>query len=574
MESPSTSTRKFRFRDMENQTQSHTSPDFSSVSTDRDDDDELQSMTGKGIMHLCSELIELKAASNEEFQRNIISNYSAFVRVFKEIEGVENELVKLKNHVLTQKKLPSELDALINDVSETLDLLLSENKIDEALDIMDLEDENFQRLKFEGNTPSDVLMLYNSVICERKAMLTHQLGDSHLATRLLLEYYHLRIVTGVHDLWCSKTYLYGLYIRELAKFVFSMISQASRSFIMLHGEAFPYASELIQWACEETKVFAVCFNKYFAMLFCSLLETQKLELWPQLIENIRPCVEEILQKHIEHYKKVIGIFAATDSWVLGRYLVSGIVNEGCSSMAVGQQPEYCLLTSSGHKFVTLLQAIIEDVSPLVALQMEGSILSGLMKLFVEYTIILERAITCEKIAAEKNGSRINLAESLPQQVSILVNLSTLEQFFSIIIEDIFGSISHINSEPVRSHLVGGQLEELDSCILFIQEASSQLRDCFCQKFIHRMMLLETGSTNTPETCIDDQHDPMPSVAFHALFLELRKLEKLADDGVIEVDWLMELLRELIEAIYVWISNNKAIWATSEENFSAQHPDNF
>ncbi|KAM3731137.1 hypothetical protein ACB098_12G139800 [Castanea mollissima] len=536
---------------MENQTQSHTSPDFFSVSTDRDDDDELQSMTGKGIMHLCSELIELKAASNEEFQRNIISNYSAFVRVFEEIEGVENELVKLKNHALTQiklvKELPSELDALINDVSETLDLLLSENKIDEALDIMDLEDENFQRLKFEGSTPSDVLMLYNSVICERKAMLTHQLtlvaenprtaapelqmaldglcrlGDSHLATRLLLEYYHLRIATGVHDLWCSKTYLYGLYIRELAKFVFSMISQASRSFIMLHGEAFPYASELIQWACEETKVFAVCFNKYvkpiseingrlstvveavqFAMLFCSLLETQKLELWPHLIENIRPCVEEILQKHIEHYKKVIGIFAATDSWVLGRYLVSGIVNEGCSSMAVWQQPEYCLLTSSSRKFVTLLQAIIEDVSPLVALQMEGSILSGLTNLFVEYTIILERAITCEKLLLKK-------------MVSILVNLSTLEQFFSIIIEDIFGSISHINSEPVRSHLVGGQLEELDSCILFIQEASSQLRD---------------------------------------------------------FDWLMELLRELIEAIYVWISNNKAIWATSEENFSAQHPDNF
>ena len=144
--------------------------------------------------------------------------------------------------------------------------------------------------------------------------------------------------------------------------------------------------------------------------------------------------------------------------------------------------------------------------------MEGSILSGLMNLFVEYTIILERAITCEKIAAEKNGSRINLAESLPQQVSILANLSTLE-FFSIIIENIFGSISHINSEPVRSHLVGGQLEELDSCILFIQEASSQLRDCFCQKFIHRIMLLETGSTNTPETCIDDQHDLMPAVAF-------------------------------------------------------------
>jgi hypothetical protein len=72
-----------------------------------------------------------------------------------------------------------------------------------------------------------------------------------------------------------------------------------------------------------------------------------------------------------------------------------------------------------------IQTIIEDVSPLVALQMEGSILRGLMNLFVEYTIILERAITCEKIVTEKYGSRIKLAESLPQKVSVLVNLSTL-----------------------------------------------------------------------------------------------------------------------------------------------------
>jgi hypothetical protein len=59
-----------------------------------------------------------------------------------------------------------------------------------------------------------------------------------------------------------------------------------------------------------------------------------------------------------------------------------------------------------------------------------------------------------------------------------------------------------------------------------------------------------------------------------LFLELRKLEKLVEDGVFEVDWLMELLRELIEAINVWISNNKAIWAISKENFTVQHSDNF
>jgi 16S rRNA G966 N2-methylase RsmD len=350
------------------------------------------------------------------------------VHILEEVQGVENELMKLKNHVLTQKMHvkelidgvylkvlseetiesiiedsvfidpphPSELEAHIDDVSETLDLLLSENRIDEALVIIEMEDENLKRVQFEGNAPSDVLMSYNSSICEKKAMLTLQLtlmaenprtaalelqkarlcrlGESHLASQLLLEYYHSRIATGRHNLHRSKSYLHGTYIKELAKFLFSIISQAGRSFVMLYGEASPYASELIWWACEETKMFVICFNKYvksiskisgglskvvesvqFAMSFCSLSETQTLVLQPYLIKHIRPGVEVAQQVHINHYKKVLGIFIATDSWVLGRYLVSGVVNEAYSSIIVGNQPEYCLLTCSGREFVTLLQ---------------------------------------------------------------------------------------------------------------------------------------------------------------------------------------------------------------------------
>jgi 16S rRNA G966 N2-methylase RsmD len=96
-------------------------------------------------------------------------------RILEEVQGVENELMKLKNHVLTPKKMhvkelidgvylkvlseetiesiiedyvfidppqPSELEAHIDEVSETLDLLLSENRIDEALVIIEMEDEN------------------------------------------------------------------------------------------------------------------------------------------------------------------------------------------------------------------------------------------------------------------------------------------------------------------------------------------------------------------------------------------------------------------------------------------------
>jgi hypothetical protein len=106
----------------------------------------------------------------------------------------------------------------------------------------------FKRVQFEGNAPSDELMSYNSSICEKKAMLTLQLtlmaenprtaapklqkalvglcrlGESNLASQLLLKYYHSCIASGRHNLQCSKSYLHGTYIKELAKFVFSMIS--------------------------------------------------------------------------------------------------------------------------------------------------------------------------------------------------------------------------------------------------------------------------------------------------------------------------------------------------------------
>ncbi|KAE7997868.1 hypothetical protein FH972_002465 [Carpinus fangiana] len=589
MESSSTLSR-FRFRDhreTESSARSDTISDSSSLSSHQDDESEIQTMAGKGIKHLCSELLEIKEASDEDFHRTIFSNYSAFVRILEEVQGVENELMKLKNHVLTQKThvkelidgvylkvlseetiesiiedsvfldppQPSELEAHIDDVSETLDLFLSENRIDEALVIIEMEDENLKRVQFEGNAPSDMLMSYNSSICEKKAMLTLQLmlmaenprttapelqkalvglcrlGESQLASQLLLEYYHSRIATGRHNLHCSKSYLQGTYIKELAKFVFSMISQAGRSFVMLYGEASPYASKLIRWACEETKMFVICFNK-----------------------NLDISVAAIFNQ-------------AYSSWCGSGS--TGVVNEAYSSIIVGNQPEYCLLTCNGRKFVTLLQAFTEDVSPLVGLQMEDSILSGLMNLFMEYIIILERAImnlfmeyiiileraiTCEEIVAEKGGSRINLAESLVQQVSILVNLSTLEHFFSSIVRSIFGSISHMNSELMRNHLVGDQQKELDSCMLFIQEASGQLRAHFCQQNIHRMMLLGTGFKHTVKTSSDGQQDSMPSIAF-------------------QVNWLMELLRELIEAIFAWISNNKEIWAITEEK-TVQPSDNF
>ncbi|XP_020539036.1 exocyst complex component EXO84B isoform X2 [Jatropha curcas] len=594
MESSTVSSR-FRFRDHrqpEDSPDSGTSSDLSSVSSERDEESELESMSGKGIRRLCTELLEIKAASDEDFHRNIFSNYSAFVGIFEEVKDMEKELMVLRTHVSTQKRLVkdlidgvyqkalseetmesiteklkcdelsplNELEARVSNVSENLDVLLSENRVDEAIAILEMEEENLQKVQLEDDTPLDVLMLYNSAISERKAMITLQLtlvaensrisaaelqkalvgicrlGNSHIATQLLLKYYHSRLAAGIHNLQSSESFLQGMYIKELSNFVFSIISQAARSFVKLYGETSPYASEFIQWVQEEIEVFAFSFTKYVksvseitdglsaaveavqvAISYCSLLETQRLMLQPCLIRHLRNCMEDVLEIHIDHFKKVISIITSTDAWVLGRYLVSGILNEDCS-YAVGQQPEYCLLTNSGRKFVTLLQAITQEMIPLAAIQMEDSILEGLSNLFMEYISILEKAMNSKLNVSENSGSKIILAESVLQQVSILANLSTVNHFFSSTVVSFFRDINCTNSELTENHSVACQQQELDSCVMTIQEASVQLRTQFFQKFICKILSLEVCKWN-PEIPVDRKtgsslvHGLMPSSFF-------------------------------------------------------------
>ncbi|CAI8602797.1 unnamed protein product [Vicia faba] len=657
MQMESSSATKFRFRDHSlpmSRNSIHSSEPSSddvvsvvslsnSNISDQPDDNaklDIESITGRGIKHLCDELQELKEAANLDLHKNICANYSSFLRILEEMTGVENELVQLENHFFSHQFLvkdlkdriypkilsinltieesldfvvpspPRELEARINDVSEKMDILMSENKLDEALQVLEsaYEDEAL-------SSSNDEILLYNTMITERKSMIIQQLieivenkriegpelksalttlcrlGDTQLAIHLLLKYYHLCIVTGTNNLQWSNSSLNEIYIRKLAKFVFSMISQAAKSFEMLCGETSPYASELVLWSYEETMSFLNCFDNFvkctsevsvglssaikaakFAFSYCSLLgKNQKLVLLSYLVEHLYPCMEEVLNTHINHFKKVIPIFSASDSWILEKYIVSGVFGEDGSST---EQSDYCLLTSSGRKVQTLLQAIAEDISPLVALEMENLVTSGLKNLFIEYIIILEKALTSE---VDQDSPRIKLAESLSQQVSILANLSTLVQFLSTTVKGIFSSriSNNVDSQEVKNHSFVHQHQELHDFLLFIEESSVKLRNVFCQQLILRMLSTCCSHEIFAAMHYNDQfdantnHNPMPSAIFQVLFLELRKIEKLEEENEFEVNWLMELLREVMVCMFILVSKNKEINATTEEHVILQ-----
>ncbi|WOG81216.1 hypothetical protein DCAR_0100361 [Daucus carota subsp. sativus] len=605
--------------------------DTSSVSDNVELQVELTSMTGKGIRRLCSELLELKKASEEDFQQNIFSSYSAFISIFREMGGMEVQLMELKHHVSTQKMLvkdlkdevylkimldetvesvieeslfaestpASMLKAHTESVTDILDALLLEHKLDEALNVLEMEEETLQNIQFQENLAPAIWMSYESAISERRVILADQfkmlasnprvraaelqkalvglcrLGDNSVATQILLNYYHLRILSGINELQVSETYPYGVYILGVAKFVFSSISQAAKSFKVLHGQTAAYPPEVMQWAYQETEVFANCFKRYissitetssglsttaealqFSLSYCSLLEPQRILLQSCLIDYLRPCIDDALKIHFNHFKKVIKIFTSTDAWILGRYPASGIFNEQSCVVVNGEQLEYFLLTNSGRKFLTMLQAIKEDTSTLVILQMEGAVLKGLMDLFTEYTVILESSLDDKEYdGAEEVDSSVNSAESLVQQVSVIANLSTLVNIFSSIVRSIFEESSHLEFE-------------IESYILFVQEACSRLRADLCEQFIRKIMSLESDHSLVPNECTWTQDDSassddiMPSVPYQVLYAELRKLEKLAEENFNE-EWLMDYLRDLVEAMFVWISRNEEAWKIPE-----------
>lgn len=609
-----------------------------SSSDDYDPDPAFESMTAKGIKRLCSELLELKKASDEEFQRNVSSNLSVFIRIFEEVGGVEIELITLKQHVLAQNKLVQDLSGnlysgLVSDddsedvesepeerdeseeqfgdeeynVLETLDDLLTEHRAEEALILLQAETETLQK-QMNGEQLLPGVATYMSEISDRRDMLADQfaslaghsrvsqpelqvalsglcrLGESNRANLLLVQFYRSRLESCTTELQRSVSFLHATYIMQLAKIVFSALTQAARCYVMLYGDSSRYASELIQWTREEVEAFSRVFNKYVkstteisgglilaveaansAVSYCASIESQNMVLQPYLVKLIMPCMEEVLQMHMDHYKKVVSVFATTDTWVLSRFPVSVIFIDRSSFTGIDGEAEYCPLTISGRKFLNLMQEIVDDIAPLVILQMESSMLKGLADLFKEYMQTLEEAIPITGHDVENNLLRISPAETLQQQTSLIVNSSTLVYFFPSIAGTIFKGIKPSSNGLSPEHIDLSSQTELDSQMLSILEAADRLKGCFCQQFVYDVM----NDRKRYADGVHGQHtlsEPaMPSLPFQALFLRLRQLELsksifAGEDGIVKT-----LLEELMETVISWLSNNQDFWERSKQD---------
>ncbi|XP_068649931.1 exocyst complex component EXO84A-like [Aristolochia californica] len=642
---------RFRFRDQglgdSTESEESSTSETSFDTSIGDEDSKLESMTGKGIKHLCSELLELKKVSDDDFYRNVHAKYSAFLSIFDKVRSLEYELTEMKQHLSSQRRLVQDLmsDAhvqLLSEISlqsileedvcpdpchqlethtkaiiDTLDILLIEHRLDEALLILEREETNISMILEEEASTPDILVHYNCALSEMRRRLVKQffleaehprisaaefqlllsrlsrLGEWYRANILLVQYYRRHLARGVHALQCSRQSLHETYITEHAKLLFSMISQAVKSYILLYGEMSLNTSELLQWAWEETESFAHHVIAYVDSVplttaglslaaeavqnvtkICSLLDSQGVLLTPHLMKLIQPCMERLLKTHLDNLKEVIRVFVSVDNWILREFFVLGLRRCRDSSCGIEEKPEYYLLTSSGRKLVTIIQAIVEDSSPLVILHMDSFILKGLADLFTEYVEISERSISIDGNATKKDRLIVNLATTLSQQLSVLTNVSTLAlQIFPSIAKSIFQGHRHSDYERLNECAECSQNWELKSWIITIKEAAKHLRHYFCEQFVSKVLspgkaghkLRAKFDANNVDQFVAMQ-DPMPSDAFQELYLQVRLLERFAKDICVGEDLVAEdLLREVMEAVFDWLKNDQEFWTVDIES---------
>jgi len=541
----------------------------------------LHSMTAKGIQHLCSELLEIKKASEQDLRANTYLSYLSFVRMFHEAGDLDMHVHRLKRQVMAHRQLiqhlssncgggglddeggegsgakgqepdmEMDMDVDVDDWELELDVLLSEHRMEQALELVLGQRmvpqqgkarvaERLASVAGNPRTPRPELLRALSGLCK--------LGEAERANQLLFNWHWHRasVVQGIH----------GCYIKELARKVFSSIVQASRSFVALHGHPSPYTPQLLRWAREEMEDFSVAFSEYVrssqqagqslalaleaaecAISYSSLLRPLGTIFEEDVGGLMAPCIREALATYARHLKEVVRLLVASDDWVLGRFLMPPLFAAAAAAAAgVADDDDghrrYCLLTASGRKFVTLVGEVVDDVArPLRrVLGMDDSAAVQLVAdLFEEY-------VTHSMIIPNPKTKSSKQQQQDHQHISVLINCTTLVSLLP--------TIGAWSASAQRQ--VGG----------LIKEAAGQVWSCFCHRFIRDTMAYSASASSPPQGQGQGQGQGqmMPSLAFQVVFLRVRRLKDAygailgGDDGTMK-----KLLQELMEEVISWLS---------------------
>lgn len=496
-----------------------------------------------------------------------------------------------------------------------LDALLSEHRTDEAIQLLELQAAQALRTMQQQAGAADEAETVARALDARKARVAGRLasvagnprtprpellralsglcrlGDAEQANQLLLGLHRGSVVRGVEELRLRASQGGHLqlqssgagssnYIKDLARVVFSSIVRTSRGFVALHGHPSPYTARLVRWAREEMEDLSAAFSEYVrsvsspaaaaghslalaldaaecAVSYTPLLRAVDIvDSERDVVGLVVPCVRDAVTMYGRHLKEVVRLLVDSDAWVLGRFLVPpGLMMQGAGAALA----EYCLLTTNGRKFVTLIQEVVEDVAwPLHKLGIGTNDSVGLQlvaELFREYMHSIVELIPRKEAAAALQDEASGDAQ-YTWQLAVLINCTTLVSLFPAIASGVFRTPpSSTSGFPASAQ------REVDSLVSLVKEAAGQVWSCFCQQFVRDTMASSAQGRFGSGTPPPPQGVTMPSMAFQVVFLRVRRLTEVygaimsGDDGTTK-----KLLQELMEAMVCWLSTNLESWA--------------
>ncbi|KAL9328142.1 hypothetical protein ACSQ67_003145 [Phaseolus vulgaris] len=560
--------------------------------------------TSKEISDLEGELLSM---------RNLLSTQAALVHGLA--DGCEltpmisgNEDLELDD-ILDEKTEISKTEKWLIGYLETLEVLLAEKRVDESMAALD-EGENMVKEISEGRTflsPTLFEALQDAIAEQRQkladqlaeticqpstrsveirstALSLKKLGDGPRAHTLLLSSRQGTLQRSMKSLQ-SSNYGVGSFTTTISQLVFSTISQAASDSLSVFAEEEPaYTSELVTWAVGEAEKFAALLKKcilastaaagglrvasecvHVCMSHCYLLEATGLALSPVLIKYFRPFVEQALKTDLKRIEQSSSALASAEDWVLA-YAPT-------SSRSSGQPPSshsnlgllQPKLSSSAHKFNSMVLELFEDVGPLEILQLDVLAVEGLIQEFNFYVNLLINALPGSVVTENLEGHRIvKLAETEAQQIALLANAILLAD--ELLPRAVF-KLSHSTKGDESQRKGSEKQRELKKRL---QREVDHLRDSFCRQHALELIFTEEGEARLNALIylgMDgnvEQPEWFPSPIFQEIFAKLTEVASIAADVFVGRErFATVLLMRLAETVVLWLSDDQAFWEEVE-----------
>ncbi|XP_030957540.1 exocyst complex component EXO84A [Quercus robur] len=609
-----------------------------------------RTMNEKEIRHLCSYLVELKKASAEEMRKSVYANYGAFIRTSREISDLEGQLLSMRNLLSTQAALVhglsegvhidslstgpedsagedvlyenkelSNIENWLVEFLDTLEVLLSERRVDEALAALD-EGESMAKEAKERQTLSQTILLsLETTITEQRQKLADQLaettcqpstrgvelrsavlalkklGDGPRAHTLLLNSHKQKLQGNMQSLRPSNASYGAAYTASLSQIVFSTIAQAASDSLAVFGEEPAYTSELVTWAVKQTEAFALILKRHvlassaavgglrvaaecvhICLAHSSLLEARGLSLSPVLLRLFRPLIEQAINDNLKRIEQSCAALAAADDWVLTCLPAGTRLASSTSLSSVNlSQPK---LSSSAHRFNSMVQEFLEDVCLLESLQLDVSTLEGVLQVFNSYVNLLINALPSSMDNEEDTevyaNKIVRMAETEAQQIALLANASLLaDELLPRAAMKLLPlqQTNRMDEPPRRGSDRQSRLPEQREWKRRLQRSVDRLRDSFCRHHALELIFLDDGDTSINAqmyTYMDDNTDEpewFPSPIFQVLFAKLTRMASIATDMFVGRErFATVLLMRLTETVILWLSEDQSFWEDIEE----------